>query len=127
MPCLHRAFYAQVTEDVTGCSEHILASAVGSSCLFTILDGHCGRKAADEVSQSLPMELAKRLVRQQDSMAAGQGAGSTWSEAFLATDASIQAEEGCTATALLAWLDSEGQACLQVLHSPTCLIYLKVL
>ena len=71
------------------------------------------------------MELAKRLDGQQDSMAAGQGVGSTWSEAFLATDASIQAEEGCTATALLAWLDREGQACLQVLHSQTCLTNLK--
>ena len=105
----------QINEDVSGCSEHILGPSAGPSCLFSLLDGHCGRKAADEVAQALPRELSKSLSKEQQSMAAGQGAGGAWSEAFLATDAGIRAEEGCTATALLAWLDNSGQACLQVM------------
>ena len=92
-----------------------------SSCLLTMLDGHCGRKAADEVAQELPRDLGKRLMRHRHSLAAGQGAGSAWSEAFLATDASIKAEEGCTATALLIWVDEEGQACMQASISRTSL------
>jgi hypothetical protein len=35
-------------------------------------------------------------------------------QAFLATDDGIKAEEGCTATAVLAWRDEEGAVCLQV-------------
>ena len=107
----------QVNEDVSGCSESILGQSAGPSCLFSLMDGHCGRKAADEVAQVLPRELGRHLIRQQQSMAAGQGGGCAWAEAFRATDASIQAEEGCTATALLAWLDSSGQACLQVMRT----------
>lgn len=107
----------QVNEDVSGCSENVLGRTAGPSCLFSLMDGHCGRKAADEVAQVLPRELSRHLIRQQQSMAAGQGGGGAWSEAFTATDASIEAEEGCTATALLAWLDSSGQACLQVMRT----------
>lgn len=107
----------QVSEDVSGCSENVLGPSAGPSCLFSILDGHCGRKAADEVAQALPRELSKHLIQQQHSMAAGQGGGSAWSNAFLATDAAIKAEEGCTATALVAWIDGSGRACLQVMHT----------
>ena len=103
---------------MTGCSEQILGASAGPSCLFSILDGHCGRKAADEAAQALPRELGQRLIKLHDSMAAGRGAGSAWSEAFLAVDAGIKAEEGCTATGLLVWLDSGGQLCLQVVLTP---------
>ena len=105
--------HAQGMEDVITCTDGILRPSMKSSCLLTMLDGHCGRKAADEVAQELPRDLGKRLMRHRHSLAAGQGAGSAWSEAFLATDASIKDEEGCTATALLIWVDEEGQACMQ--------------
>ena len=105
--------HAQGMEDVIACTDGILKPFTESSCLLTMLDGHCGRKAADEVAQELPRDLSKRLMRHRHSLAAGQGAGSAWSEAFLATDASIKAEEGCTATGLLIWMDNEGQACMQ--------------
>ena len=113
--------HAQGMEDVITCTDGILRPSMKSSCLLTMLDGHCGRKAADEVAQELPRDLGKRLMRHRHSLAAGQGAGSAWTEAFLATDASIKAEEGCTATALLIWVDEEGQACMQASISRTSL------
>jgi serine/threonine protein phosphatase PrpC len=112
------ACYPQGTEDVSNCSKQILGPSAGPSCLFSVLDGHCGRKAADEVAQALPRELGQRLIKQHDSMAAGRGAGSAWLEAFQAVDAGIKAEEGCTATGLLVWLNSSGQLCLQVAPMP---------
>ena len=100
-------------EDVIACTDGLLKPSAKSSCLLTMLDGHCGRKAADEAARELPRNLSKRLMGRRHSLAAGQGAGSAWSEAFLATDTSIKAEEGCTATSLLIWMDEEGQACMQ--------------
>ena len=45
-----------------------------------------------------------------------QGLGlpdSAWYQVFAATDAGLQCEDGCTATALLAWRDEVGALCLQ--------------
>ena len=112
---LHRGMFGvQTTEDIATCNNAVMGASAGPCCLFSMLDGHCGRKAAQEAAEALPRELSKRLIRQRASMAAGQGAGGAWSEAFLATDANITAEEGCTATGLLVWLDTEDRVCLQV-------------
>lgn len=64
-------------------------------------------------AQALPRELAARLPDEVPGLAAGRGAAGAWEAAFQATDAALTAEEGCTATALLAWRDATGAVCLQ--------------
>ena len=64
-------------------------------------------------AQALPRELAARLPGEVPGLAAGRGAAAAWEAAFQATDAALTAEEGCTATALLAWRDATGAVCLQ--------------
>ncbi|KAK9829211.1 hypothetical protein WJX72_004520 [[Myrmecia] bisecta] len=81
--------------------------------LFCVFDGHCGRATAEEVRDILPKQLAERLPSVTADMAAGRGADSIWEDTFLTTDAALTSEEGCTATALLAWQDAGGQVCLQ--------------
>ena len=44
----------------------------------------------------------------------GEGAAELLHAAFLAADADISAEEGCTATAVLMWRGEGGDVCLQV-------------
>ena len=71
--------------------------------------------------QALPRELAARLPGEAPGLAAGRGAARAWEAAFQATDAGLTAEEGCTATALLAWRDATGAVCLQArspVHRP---------
>jgi hypothetical protein len=47
----------------------------------------------------------------------GEGAEVMWKDAFLAADNEISAEEGCTATALLAWQDASGAVCMQAANA----------
>ena len=77
-------------------------------------DGHCGRAAADEARVLLAEELDARLPGAANDLASGAGVQRVWEAAFLATDAAIRSEDGCTATALLAWTDASGAVCLQV-------------
>lgn len=51
---------------------------------------------------------------QSQELAQAQGVAALLRQAFLAADDRITAEEGCTATAVLAWRDAEGSVCLQV-------------
>lgn len=93
-------------------------TALGGSTagLFCVFDGHCGRGAADAASAVLPEEVSARLPVVKDVMEAGsEGAGAHGAlhAAFLATDKRIAAEEGCTATAVLAWSGAGGAVHLQ--------------
>ena len=49
-----------------------------------------------------------------EALQAAAGAEDMLHKAFLATDETISAEEGCTATAVLMWRDGSGAVCLQV-------------
>lgn len=108
---------AQANEDVT-LAEAELRGAGGPAALLCVFDGHCGRRAAEQVAAALPRELGARLPAQAAELAAGRGARAAWEAAFQATDAGLTAEEGCTATALLAWRDASGATCLQARPTP---------
>ena len=45
----------------------------------------------------------------------GRGLGKAWEQVFAETDAAIQSDDGCTATAVLVWRAASGKLCLQVL------------
>jgi len=82
------------------------------AALFCVLDGHCGRTAAQQASSLLPRELATRIDPRQ----LGQGHApnaAVWEDAFSTTDHGLECEDGCTATAALAWRDDSGAVCLQ--------------
>ena len=81
--------------------------------LFCIFDGHCGRNSAREARDVLPQILSDALQQKIDTLQHGNGADSVWENVFLSTDSKIKSEEGCTATALLIWKDSDGNVCLQ--------------
>lgn len=85
-----------------------------SVSLFCVFDGHCGRGAAEAAAVALPEEIGVRLPACEADMLEQRGAVSALRPAFLATDARIRAEEGCTATAVLAWSPRKGIVCLQV-------------
>ncbi|KAK9843961.1 hypothetical protein WJX81_000542 [Elliptochloris bilobata] len=102
----------QGNEDVT-LAEADLMGVGAPAALFCVFDGHCGRRAAEQAAQALPRELAARLPEEGPGLAAGRGAGRAWEAAFQAIDAALTVEEGCTATALLAWRDAAGAVCLQ--------------
>ncbi len=103
----------QDMEDVGGCEEALLGAAQ-PAVLCSIFDGHCGRGAADEALTALPAALAERLPAASAGLADGSGAAAAWQEAFQEADRGLRSEEGCTATAILAWLDAQGSVCLQV-------------
>ncbi|KAL6768481.1 hypothetical protein ACKKBF_B39300 [Auxenochlorella protothecoides x Auxenochlorella symbiontica] len=84
-----------------------------SVSLFCVFDGHCGRGAAEAAAVALPEEIGVRLPACEADMLEQRGAVSALRPAFLATDARIRAEEGCTATAVLAWSPRKGTVCLQ--------------
>lgn len=88
----------------------LVPTAASLLCLF---DGHCGRGAAEAAARVLPEEVANRLIETCGGLAAGRGAELTFRNAFLTTDARLMAEEGCTATAVLAWRTADGTVCLQ--------------
>lgn len=101
-----------------GCEDVIhwelpLRSCVNGASLFCIFDGHCGRNSAREARDLLPQILADSLKQHSDTLQNGNGADSIWEQVFLSTDSSIKSDEGCTATALLVWKDSEDNICLQ--------------
>ena len=73
------------------------------AALFCIFDGHCGREAADAASTALPDEVSSRLPGAREALMSGKGVPELLHDAFLATDDRIAAEQGCTATAILAW------------------------
>lgn len=73
------------------------------AALFCIFDGHCGREAADAASTALPDEVSSRLPGAREALISGEGVAELLHDAFLATDDRIAAEQGCTATAILAW------------------------
>jgi len=73
------------------------------AALFCIFDGHCGREAADAASTALPDEVSSRLPGAREALISGKGVPELLRDAFLATDDRIAAEQGCTATAILAW------------------------
>ena len=111
----------QDMEDVGGCEEALLGAAQ-PAVLCSIFDGHCGRGAAMEALTALPAALAERLPAASAGLADGSGAGAAWQDAFQEADRGLRSEEGCTATAILAWLDAQGSVCLQVaLLLPTLL------
>lgn len=99
----------QIIEDVASaeCPLHGSEAALGgpSAALFCVFDGHCGRAAADAAREVLPDEISSRLLGVRDGMLGGDGGGArdALHAAFLATDDRIACEEGCTATAILAW------------------------
>lgn len=45
----------------------------------------------------------------------GRGLGQAWERIFADTDAAIQSDDGCTATAVLVWRAASGNLCIQVL------------
>lgn len=98
------------------CTRDLLGAGNGRpALLFGLYDGHCGRGAAEEAAAAMPAQLRARLLRAPGQAAAAELASSdTWAEAFQAVDKGLLAEEGCTATALLAWADAQGCVCLQV-------------
>ena len=101
-----------------GCEDVIhwevpLRSASNGTSVFCIFDGHCGRNSAREARDLLPQILSEGLHQVNDSLQKGNGADSIWENTFLSTDSHIKSEEGCTATALLVWKDSEDNVCLQ--------------
>jgi protein phosphatase len=119
----------QMCEDVAlaECPLHGSDLALGSdapAALFCVFDGHCGRNAADAASVVLPDEVSDRLQTPEGAAALRGARNSTNSinhpgakellhEAFLATDDRINSEEGCTATAVLAWRGANGAVQLQ--------------
>jgi hypothetical protein len=119
----------QHCEDVA-CAECPLrgseAALAGGSpaALFCVFDGHCGRGAADAASAALPDEVAARLGGAAGALGAGAGAAGMLRDAFLATDARIASEEGCTATAVLAWRGADGAVRLQAANvgDSSCLL-----
>lgn len=84
-----------------------------AASLLCVFDGHCGRGAADAASRVLPEEVAGRLIESAPGLSSGTGAELAFKNAFLTTDARLQAEEGCTATAILAWAAKDGTVRLQ--------------
>ncbi|KAK9915385.1 hypothetical protein WJX75_008481 [Coccomyxa subellipsoidea] len=102
----------QGMEDVDGCEEALLGASQ-PAVLCSIFDGHCGRGAAEEAASTLPAALAERLPAAAAGLADGSGAAAAWQDAFEEADRSLCAEDGCTATSVLAWLDSRGSICLQ--------------
>lgn len=103
-----------------GCEEALLGAAQ-PAVLCSIFDGHCGRGAAEEALTALPAALADRLPAASAGLADGSGVGPAWQDAFQEADRALRSEEGCTATAILAWLDAQGSVCLQVtLFFPPC-------
>jgi len=122
----------QQCEDVAlaECPLHGSDLTLGSdaaAALFCVFDGHCGRNAADAASVVLPDEVSDRLQTPEGAAALReasdindtsrtfnhQGAKELLHEAFLATDDRINSEEGCTATAVLAWRGANGAVQLQ--------------
>ncbi|GAB4823105.1 hypothetical protein N2152v2_010151 [Parachlorella kessleri] len=107
----------QVSEDVASAAcplpgaESLSGQAFPS--LFCVLDGHCGRGAAEEANTILPDVVAAQLQGHVQELQGGQGVAAQLRQAFLTTDDRIKAEAGCTATAVLAWRDAEGAVCLQ--------------
>lgn len=108
----------QVCEDVASaacplpCDDTALPEGTFPS-LFCVFDGHCGRGAAEEANNLLPDELAARLPGCSQQLADARGVAAELREAFLSADDKLKAEEGCTATSVLAWRDSGGAVCLQ--------------
>ncbi len=100
-------------EDVGVCEEALLGASQ-PAVLCSIFDGHCGRGAADEAASALPALLAGRLRAAVAGLADGSGVAAAWQDAFREADEGLCAEEGCTATAVLAWLNAQGSVCLQV-------------
>lgn len=101
-----------------GCEDVIfwevpLRSAPNGTSVFCIFDGHCGRNSAREARDLLPQILSEGLHQVNDNLQSGKGADTIWEDTFLSTDSHIKSEEGCTATALLVWKDSEDNVCLQ--------------
>jgi protein phosphatase len=125
----------QLCEDVAlaECPLHGSDLALGSdapAALFCIFDGHCGRNAAEAASVALPDEVSERLQTPEGAAALREarhsssntnytnnskqkGARDLLHDAFLATDDRINSEEGCTATAVLAWRGANGAVQLQ--------------
>ena len=122
----------QMCEDVAlaECPLHGSDLALGSdapAALFCVFDGHCGRNAADAASVVLPDEASDRLQTPEgaaalreasnttstDTLNPSKGARDLLHDAFLATDDRINSEEGCTATAVLAWRGTNGAVQLQ--------------
>lgn len=120
----------QQCEDVAlaECPLHGSDLALGSdaaAALFCVFDGHCGRNAADAASIVLPDEVSDRLQTPEGAAALHgtsnvsgsiinhHGAKELLHEAFLATDDRINSEEGCTATAVLAWPGANGAVQIQ--------------
>ncbi len=119
----------QLCEDVAlaECPLHGSDLALGSdapAALFCVFDGHCGRNAAEAASVVLPDEVSDRLqtpegaaalrnARTSGTSTTNQGAKGLLHDAFLATDDRINSEEGCTATAVLAWRGINGAVQLQ--------------
>lgn len=110
----------QACEDVAlaECPLHGSDVALGPgsiAALFCVFDGHCGRGAADAASMVLPDEVSERLATPEGAagLLSGEGARDLLHDAFLATDDRINSEEGCTATAVLAWRGADGAVLLQ--------------
>lgn len=99
-------------EDVA-CAECPLGHSDVVAALFCVFDGHCGRAAADAASIVLPEEVTARIASEQKRMKEGQSLEHVLRDSFLSADHRIAAEEGCTATAVLAWTDADGTVCLQ--------------
>ena len=110
----------QACEDVAlaECPLHGSDMALGPgsiAALFCVFDGHCGRGAADAASIALPDEVSDRVQTAEGAagLLSGEGARDLLHDAFLATDRRINSEEGCTATAVLAWRAPDGSVLLQ--------------
>ena len=112
----------QMCEDIAlaECPLHGSDLALGPlapAALFLMFDGHCGRGAAEAAAEVLPDEVSDRL--RHPGVAQGLVSGNEevvkqlMREAFLSTDDRINSEEGCTATAVLAWRGPHNAVALQ--------------
>lgn len=103
------------SEDVVAWATPLLPSAPRMS-LFCVFDGHNSRAASEQAAQILPLLLAERLGGRQPATASGShvslladddAVDAALSGAFLATDAALTCDDGCTATVLL--LEAAGE------------------
>ena len=111
---------AQLCEDIAlaECPLHgsdLVIGLNGPAALFCVFDGHCGRNAAEAASIAVPDEISDRLFTPEGAagLISGEGAHTAFHDAFLAADDRINSEEGCTATAVLAWGGADGAVLLQ--------------
>mmetsp|Transcript_10917 Transcript_10917/g.25927 ORF Transcript_10917/g.25927 Transcript_10917/m.25927 type:complete len:681 (+) Transcript_10917:432-2474(+) len=81
---------------------------------FGIYDGHGGVRAADEVQHRLPTEIAGRLSAGQNDRdeLLPEAVTNALSGAYLALDAELACDEGCTATCLLMWRAPSRELCM---------------